>query len=90
MNDTSHAASTPPGPIPADDLLRALTHVSPEADESLPHLGVVGDTYTILVSGADTAGRYTLIDMHVPPGGGRRLTATTSRSFSPFSTGRSS
>lgn len=27
-------------------------------------------TYTILVSGADTAGRYTLIDMHVPPGGG--------------------
>ena len=70
MNDTSHAASTPPGPIPADDLLRALTHVSPDADESLPHLGVVGDTYTILVSGADTAGRYTLIDMHVPPGGG--------------------
>ena len=36
----------------------------------LLHLGVVGDTYTILVSGADTAGRYTLIDMHVPPGGG--------------------
>ena len=31
---------------------------------------MVGDTYTILVSGADTAGRYTLIDMHVPPGGG--------------------
>ena len=27
-------------------------------------------TYTILVSGAKTAGRYTLIDMHVPPGGG--------------------
>jgi quercetin dioxygenase-like cupin family protein len=30
----------------------------------------VGDTYTILLSGEDTAGRYTLIDMHVPPGGG--------------------
>ena len=44
--------------------------MSPDTDESLPHLGVVGDTYTILVSGADTAGRYTLIDMHVPPGGG--------------------
>jgi quercetin dioxygenase-like cupin family protein len=42
----------------------------PDADESLTHLGVVGDTYTILVSGADTGGRYTLIDMHVPPGGG--------------------
>jgi quercetin dioxygenase-like cupin family protein len=27
-------------------------------------------TCTILVSGAKTAGRYTLIDMHVPPGGG--------------------
>jgi quercetin dioxygenase-like cupin family protein len=31
---------------------------------------VVGDTYTILLSGKDTAGRYCLIDMHVPPGGG--------------------
>ena len=59
-----------PGGIPADDPRRALTHVSPNTDESLPHLGVVGDTYTILVSGADTAGGYTLIDMHVPPGGG--------------------
>lgn len=30
---------------------------------------MVGDTYTILLKGEDTAGRYTLIDMHVPPGG---------------------
>jgi quercetin dioxygenase-like cupin family protein len=59
-----------PGPIPADDLGRALAHASPDTDDSLLHLGVVGDTYTILVSGDDTAGRYTLIDMHVPPGGG--------------------
>jgi quercetin dioxygenase-like cupin family protein len=70
MNDTFSAESTPPRPIPADDPGRALTHVRPDTDDSLPHLGVVGDTYTILVSGADTAGRYTLIDMHVPPGGG--------------------
>ena len=70
MNDTPPAESKPPGPIPADDPGRVLTHVSPDTDDSLPHLGVVGDTYTILVSGADTAGRYTLIDMHVPPGGG--------------------
>jgi quercetin dioxygenase-like cupin family protein len=56
--------------IPADDPTRSLTHVSPETDDSLPHIGVVGDTYTILVSGNDTAGRYTLIDMLVPPGGG--------------------
>jgi quercetin dioxygenase-like cupin family protein len=31
---------------------------------------MVGDTYTILLKGEDTAGRYCLIDMHVPPGGG--------------------
>ena len=31
---------------------------------------MVGDTYTILLTGNDTAGRYCLIDMHVPPGGG--------------------
>ncbi len=70
MNDTSPTESTQPRPVPTDDSGRVLTHVSPDADDSLLHLGVVGDTYTILVSGADTAGRYTLIDMHVPPGGG--------------------
>jgi len=70
MNDTSPAASQPPAPVPADDPARHLTHVSPDTDESLTHLGVVGDTYTILVSGENTGGRYTLIDMHVPPGGG--------------------
>jgi quercetin dioxygenase-like cupin family protein len=70
MHDSSPAESKPPGPVPSDDPGRILTHVSPDTDDSLPHLGVVGDTYTILVSGADTAGRYTLIDMHVPPGGG--------------------
>jgi quercetin dioxygenase-like cupin family protein len=70
MNDASPAEPKPIAPIPADDPGRVLTHVSPDTDESLPHLGVVGDTYTILVSGQETAGRYTLIDMHVPPGGG--------------------
>jgi quercetin dioxygenase-like cupin family protein len=70
MNNPSPGEPKPPEPVPADDPGRALAHVSPDTDESLPHLGVVGDTYTILVSGADTAGRYTLIDMHVPPGGG--------------------
>src|ERR1700753_1914393 len=70
MNDTLPAESTPPGPIPADDPGRVLTHGNPDSDDSLSPLGLVGDTYTILVTGADTAGRYTLIDMHVPPGGG--------------------
>jgi len=70
MNDDVPAESEGARPIPADDASRELTHVSPDSDQSLPHIGVVGDTYTILVSGDDTAGRYTLIDMHVPPGGG--------------------
>jgi len=56
--------------IPADDLGRKLIVARPQSDETLPHIGIVGDTYTILLSGNDTAGRFCLIDMHVPPGGG--------------------
>ena len=56
MNDTSPAESKPPGPVPADNPGRVLTHVSPDIDESLPHLGVIGDTYTILVSGGTPLG----------------------------------
>jgi quercetin dioxygenase-like cupin family protein len=59
-----------PTPVPPDDLSRNLTVARPDNDQSLPHIGLVGDTYTILVTGEDTAGKYTLIDMHVPPGGG--------------------
>jgi quercetin dioxygenase-like cupin family protein len=64
--------STPPAPatIPADDPTRYLTVARPDTDQNLPHLSLVGDTYTILVGGADTDGKYTLIDMHIPPGGG--------------------
>jgi quercetin dioxygenase-like cupin family protein len=61
----------PLGPsIPPDDLNRRLTVARPNEDATLPHLGLVGDTYTILIKGDDTAGKYTLIDMLVPPGGG--------------------
>jgi quercetin dioxygenase-like cupin family protein len=56
--------------IPPDDPSRHLTVARPEQDQHLPHVGLVGDTYTILVKGTDTDGKYTLIDMHVPPGGG--------------------
>ena len=55
---------------PPDDLQRKLARVRPEQDQSLPHIGLVGDTYTILLTGKDTAGRYCVIDMHIPPGGG--------------------
>ena len=64
------ATTTPDAaPIPPDDPARTLV-VSRADDPALPHLGVVGDTYTVLLTGEDTAGRFTLIDMHVPPGGG--------------------
>jgi quercetin dioxygenase-like cupin family protein len=56
--------------VPPDDLGRTLTVARPDADSSLLHLGVVGDTYTILVSGQQTAGKYCLIDMYIPPDGG--------------------
>ena len=69
MNEPS-AISQPGAPIPADDLSRSLKIARPETDPSLPHIGLVGDTYTILLSGQDTKGRYCLVDMHIPPGGG--------------------
>jgi quercetin dioxygenase-like cupin family protein len=55
--------------IPADDPSRRLTVADPDSP-ALRHVSVVGDTYTILVSGAQTAGRYCLIDMLVPDGSG--------------------
>src|SRR5215469_1086675 len=56
-------------PIPPDDLRRQLTVAQPD-DPGLAHIAVVGDTYTVLLAGDDTAGHFTLIDMYVPPGGG--------------------
>ncbi len=56
--------------IPDDDLKRNAVFARLDEDQSLTHLGIVGDTYTILLTGQDTAGRYCLIDMLVPPGGG--------------------
>jgi quercetin dioxygenase-like cupin family protein len=56
--------------IPADDPLRTLAVVRPETDPNIPHIGLAGDSYTILLTGKETAGRYCLIDMYVPPGGG--------------------
>jgi quercetin dioxygenase-like cupin family protein len=55
--------------LPPDDLARVLTLAMAEGD-SVPHIGLVGDTYTVLLGGKDTAGRFCLIDMHIPPGGG--------------------
>src|ERR1700721_3186883 len=53
--------------VPPDDPSRKLALGKVE---SLPHIGLVGDTYTITVTGNDTAGRSCVIHMHIPPGGG--------------------
>jgi quercetin dioxygenase-like cupin family protein len=55
--------------IPPDDPRRELSVANPD-DPKARHISIVGNTYTILLSGDDTDGRYCLIDMNVPPGGG--------------------
>ena len=62
---TTSTPAPQPGPVPPDDLRRELTVAGPD-DPGLLHLSVVGDTYTVLLSGDDTGGRFTLIDMSVP------------------------
>jgi quercetin dioxygenase-like cupin family protein len=66
-----HAITAQPvSPIPPDDPQRKLALARPNEDEKLPHIALMGDTYTVLLSGDDTDGRYCLIDMMIPPGGG--------------------
>jgi quercetin dioxygenase-like cupin family protein len=60
---------TSPSAIPPDDPNRHLTVADPDG-AGLRHISVAGGTYTILLSGSETAGRYCLIDMLVPDGGG--------------------
>ena len=55
--------------LPADDPSRGLAVARPD-DPGLLHLAVVGDTYTVLLNGEQTAGRFALIDMLIPAGGG--------------------
>ena len=69
MNSSSDTSIQSGSSLPADDLSRSLV-VTRSTDQSLPHIGLVGDTYTVLLSGKDTAGKFCLIDMHIPPGGG--------------------
>src|SRR6195256_503811 len=70
FNKRKHPMTSPPGAaIPPDDANRKLTVADPD-DPKLRHVSVAGGTYTILVSGEQTGGRYCLIDMLVPAGGG--------------------
>jgi quercetin dioxygenase-like cupin family protein len=69
MTDTARAPIRASSAIPADDPKRTLT-VADSDSSKVRHVAVVGDTYSILISGAETAGRYCLIDMIVPDGSG--------------------
>ena len=66
MDKAVEGAHSPP---PADDGSRALAVARPD-DPELVHLAVVGDTYTVLFSGEETAGRFAMLDMLIPPGAG--------------------
>jgi|GEM_PF-2989642 hypothetical protein len=57
MNDTAKTSPRATQTVPPDDPTRKLSIVNPD-DPALRHVSVVGDTYTILLSGAETAGRY--------------------------------
>jgi quercetin dioxygenase-like cupin family protein len=63
------AVGGPMSALPEDDRMREPAIARPE-DPSLMHMAVVGDTYTVLLSGEQTAGRFAMIDMLIPPGGG--------------------
>ncbi len=69
--------SETPIPVPPDDPERSLT-VARTDDADAQHIGMVGDAYTILVSGAQTNGQYCLIDMNVPPCGGTATNCASS------------
>jgi quercetin dioxygenase-like cupin family protein len=70
MNGSPVISIPPVSTVPSDDLNRLLTLAQPDQDQNLTHIGIVGDTYTLLVTGEATAERFCLIDMHIPPGGG--------------------
>jgi quercetin dioxygenase-like cupin family protein len=69
MTPIAHPSSPSGVSIPADDSSRTLTLADPDGG-GVRHVSVAGGTYTILVSGAQTDGRYCLVDMLVPAGGG--------------------
>jgi hypothetical protein len=80
MSDNSNVQKQPASAIPPDNLQRMLAVAQPDTVEKFPHIGAVGDTYTILLTGKETAGRFCLIDMQIPRMAGR-LTVRTKETF---------
>src|ERR1700730_5917401 len=70
MPENTNSSKMPVSAIPPDNPQRTLAIARPNTDQKISHIGVVGGTYTILLTAKDTAGRFCLIDMHIPPGGG--------------------
>jgi quercetin dioxygenase-like cupin family protein len=69
----ANGTTVPPGAaLPPDDANRKLTVANPD-DPKMRHFSIAGGTYTILMSGEQTGGRYCLTDMLVPSGGGPPL-----------------
>jgi quercetin dioxygenase-like cupin family protein len=69
MTDVVSSSAHSPSAIPADDPTRSLAVARPD-DPDLRRVFIGGGLYTILLAGEDTGGRYCLIDMHIPAGGG--------------------
>ena len=61
------ASPQPRSAIPPDDPQRTLAIVQSDGPQ-IRHISLVGDTYTILLTGDETGGRY--CRAHVPPGRG--------------------
>ncbi|MFY9641329.1 MAG: cupin domain-containing protein [Rhodomicrobium sp.] len=69
MADMPTYSRLPSSAIPPDDLQRQITVANPESPK-MRHVAVAGGTYTILVTGEESGGRYCLIEMRVPADGG--------------------
>ena len=61
MNDKTDSSRHTGFSIPPDDPQRKLATLQP-TDQIIPHLGIAGTTYTILLTGKDTTGRFCLIE----------------------------
>ena len=57
----NNSAMRTTAPLAADDPTRELA-IARSDDEALLHLAVVGDTYTVVLSGEQTDGRFAMLD----------------------------
>jgi hypothetical protein len=75
--------SATPSTVPPDDPRRKLTLARPNGDSKLPSIGIVGDTYTILLTGKDTRGRFVSSTCTSRPAEALLPIGTISRNHSP-------